>query len=58
MLKHTANAMTPTGNHKGSGTTMQIVQNPVFMKKARKNDLFFGIMQKITTFACLFGEKP
>jgi len=27
-------------------------------KKARKNGNFFVSMQKITTFACLFGEKP
>ncbi len=27
-------------------------------EKTRKNDLFFGIMQKITTFAWFFGEKP
>ena len=27
-------------------------------EKARKNDKFFVSIQKITTFACLFGEKP
>ena len=27
-------------------------------EKSRKNDNFFAIIQKITTFACLFGEKP
>ena len=27
-------------------------------EKARKNDNFFAGMQKITTFACLFGEMP
>ena len=37
---------------------LKICANGVCMKKSRKNDLFFGIMQKITTFACLFGEKP
>lgn len=27
-------------------------------EKMRKNDKFFASIQKITTFACLFGEKP
>ena len=27
-------------------------------EKARKNDKFFVSIQKITTFACLFGEMP
>ena len=28
------------------------------VEKVRKNDFFFAGMQKITTFACLFGEMP
>ena len=35
-----------------------VVINRVFQEKMRNLDNFFGIMQKITTFACLFGEKP
>lgn len=31
---------------------------PVKTEKSRKIFSFFGIMQKITTFACLFGKKP
>jgi len=27
-------------------------------KKGRKSGKIFAGMQKITTFACLFGEKP
>ena len=54
MLRRLTNVKRPTGNR----VIVKITSFPVFRKNSRKNDLFFGIMQKITTFACLFGEKP
>ena len=45
------------GRHE-SGTADRVPDLGSGEEKARKNDNFFAGMQKITTFACLFGEKP
>ena len=41
-----------------SGTAYRVPDLGSGEEKARKNDNFFAGMQKITTFACLFGEMP